>query len=277
MPRTPAVYERKTRWGALDDYTATKMLEGNYKSLDGHVSDVEKQFRDEAKEGRMSEWSVEEAQKLAKDNESELLVASLGCLSKDDGTVRVLHDATHRVGLNNRCVQRDQARSPGAGEIKVTLDEGRQSRKTVISLAADFTKAHRTPRYKDVEFTRLACSVRPGRLWLNHVGTFGVSTVGYFWSREVGVPHRLQFSLLEPGAHFFSLLMADDINYQTAGAEAVFNVVVQLFFYTLAGFDIAWKKCRGGTVIRMCGLLDGLRTFQHRRFGQAGPMDETDT
>lgn len=72
------------------------------------------------------------AEKLAKANESELLVASLGCLSKDDGTVRVLHDATHRVGLNNRCVQRDQARSPGAGEMKVTLDEGRQSHKTVI-------------------------------------------------------------------------------------------------------------------------------------------------
>lgn len=63
MPRTPAVYERKTHWGALDDYTATKMLEGNYKSLDGHVSDVEKQFHDASKEGRMSEWSVEEAQK----------------------------------------------------------------------------------------------------------------------------------------------------------------------------------------------------------------------
>ena len=51
-----------------------------------------------------------------------------------------------------------------------------------------------------------------------------------FLESEVGVPHRLQFSLLEPGVHFFSLLMADDINYQTAGAEAVFNVVVQLFF-----------------------------------------------
>ena len=92
----------------MDDLAAREVP--NYKSIHGYEEQVLKLFREEEKEG----WTTEMTDKDAEEEfGSKLHVAALAVVVKAD-KIRVVHDGTNKVQVNN-CIQvRDQARSPTA-------------------------------------------------------------------------------------------------------------------------------------------------------------------
>lgn len=120
----------------------------------------------------MIELTDEKARKRAQLFGKELLVANIGAQEKLDGSLRTLHDGTHKVGINNRIVQRDQCRYPSAAEIKRVQSEARRFGRSIIMLAGDARKAHQVLKILEEEWTLLACRLLPGRLWPNKVGNF---------------------------------------------------------------------------------------------------------
>ena len=108
MPRTPAVFEEKTNWrlSELDGEPEKEIL--NYKSTKGFESKIEALFREEADWGWMLEMKEEEAKEKYGNN---LYLAGLGVVEEKD-KIRVVHDGTHGVHVNNRIKVRDHVKSP---------------------------------------------------------------------------------------------------------------------------------------------------------------------
>ena len=92
MPRTPALYERKTKWRKYDE-TEFSWKVDNYSSARSLGPVLEAQFQEEALEGMMFSMPLSEARSKYKD----LRIAGQGAVPKSDGSVRIVRDGTHGV------------------------------------------------------------------------------------------------------------------------------------------------------------------------------------
>ena len=123
LPRTPAVFEEKVKWSLDEDDGPGESERNNYSSVEPHLEEVESLFREEAKEGWMVEMTDQDAFCRFGDR---LHVASLAVVAEKD-KIRVVHDASSGVHVNNRIKVRDQLRCPGAGEMKYLMRERREN------------------------------------------------------------------------------------------------------------------------------------------------------
>ena len=117
-----------------------------------------------------------------------LVVASLGATRKDkpDGTVsaRVLFDGTNGVEVNKRTRVRDQERAPIAADLKRVMREKARFGERTFALTADVKEAYRQVPVAPCDWHPLGCQVQPGgSVYVNKVGTFGVASASYWWSR----------------------------------------------------------------------------------------------
>ena len=257
LPRTPAVFESKVKW-ALGDFDGDPERDReNYQTMAGHEDRVEELFREEAAQGWMEELYDADAEKIFKEN---LHVASLAVV--DEGTkVRVVHDASNGVGINHRIRVLDQVRYPGAGEIKRILEERKGKGQRGFGILADASKAHRRVKVRPQDWGFQACRLRPGKVWINKVGTYGVGSAGYWWTRLAAAFHRLGFYLLDPGGAFESLLFADDwLAVGTTKAELE-EIVVLILVMHLLGYPFNFKKFRGGDLVQWIGLEVNLSDY----------------
>ena len=145
LPRTPALYERKTRWPLKDDgETLHGDWKANYSSLRDHEEQVFRQYESEIAEGLMGRMSLGEA--LDEYGES-LLLAATGAIAKKGnapgGEVRVIYDGTNGVFLNYGIKIRYQITFPTAPDINVLLSDLYEEGAAVCSLLFDVSKAHR--------------------------------------------------------------------------------------------------------------------------------------
>ena len=153
---------------------------------------IRKQFEEEVKEGLMTKVSVKKAREEWGEH---LVVASLGAVKKniEDDEWRMVYDATHGVRVNNRIRVLDQIRFPAWPDLVAFLDEMAGDEMGVHFLATfDASKAHRRiPRVR-TEWGLLASQADSSAgavpadddvLYVNTVGTVGVSSAGYWWSR----------------------------------------------------------------------------------------------
>ena len=117
MPRVPEVFEAKVKWRKYDPipWPADK---ANYTSAVENATAVQRQFRKEQALGAMIEVEELDARREYGDR---LRVAALAALEKSDHSFRVVHDATHGVGVNSKIKVEDQLRYPGPAEIKMAL------------------------------------------------------------------------------------------------------------------------------------------------------------
>ena len=96
------------------------------------------------------------------------------------------HDATHGVGVNSAIQLKDQVRYPTAGDLRTAL---MTLPRAFFGLTGDVKRAHRLVKLAASDWGYTAC--RTGvqgedMLWLNTVGTFGVSSVAFHWCRLMG-------------------------------------------------------------------------------------------
>jgi hypothetical protein len=249
MPRTPSVYERKIRWRTLDqsDYVPDR---DNYSSAKEAAPQLEKLFQADAAQGMMFEEQEDVLRRLYPGD--MLRVASLGAIAKGDHSFRVIHDGTHGVHINSHVKPRDQVRMPGPGEERVVLQHCSTVPGVHFALKADIAQAHRRFRNREQDWGLQACRLRPGTLWVNRVGTFGVGSACYWWSRLAALLARFALYMLED-AHWWQLIFADDLKWNAHGPRKYEHLLCGLLAWVLVGAPFAWRKCRGGIEIDWVG------------------------
>ena len=253
LPRTPALYEEQVRWRLCEDPLCHGIREAeNYSSLADHLEEVEEQFRQEEKEGFMIE--MEDAAVKEKYGD-RFAISPLAVLVEGPGKIRVIHDGTHKTRINHRIRCRDKLRSPGVREKHLQLRQNRQNGVIPISILADFSKAHRLVKILEQEWGMLGCKLRPGTTWLNRVGTFGVGSAAYWWSRLSGGLMRFVYGICGKEWSFEALLFADDLDFEAESEKERIAVVFALFLLIVVGAPMKAAKFRGGFRVQWIGLF----------------------
>ena len=250
LPHCPAIYEPQTKWRLPEDPgLLTGFENANYASAADFTEQIEDQFREEEKLGWMVELSDEEFENRFGKHRA---VSALAVLQEKD-KIRILHDGTHITHVNHRIRVRDRQRMPTSREMTCLLDEQRSLGKISLAILADASKAHRRVIIQPKERGFLGCRTRPGRVWYNCVGTFGLSSASYWWSRVSGAIFRLVYALLG-GEHMFDfLLFADDAEYIANDRGERFSILLAIAVALALGMPFKWAKFRGGFQVSWVG------------------------
>ena len=214
MPRTPALFERK-RLGAHE----CEELRDNHKSVEGYEGKVEQQFEKEIAMSAMVKMSLEEAQRRFGDR---LSVASLGCIPKSDDSVRVVHDGTHGQHVNDSIKVRDGQSYPSGADLEEAL---RSLPFATFSLSGDVSRAHRLVKVREADWARQGCRARRhGDVYLNTVGTFGISSASYWWFRLMSGLGRLLYDCHGKGETTL-LSYVDDLLWLTQSSDGLLRIL----------------------------------------------------
>ena len=166
-----------------------------------------------------------------------LVVASLGAQRKQKPggkvTARVLFDGTHGLSVNTKTRLRDQERGPIAADLKRSMREKARFGELTFALSADVTEAHRQVPIHPDDWHLLGCQVSPGGdVFINTVGTFGIASASYYWSRVAAAVGRLVQYLSAETSTSWHMLVADDYLLESGGSE--YRVGLLLFFVLCA-------------------------------------------
>ena len=188
-----------------------------------------------------------------------LAVASLGAIEKKDGACRVVHDGVHGVAVNSAIRVRDQLRSPSAGELRTVLQELPGQ---CFGLTGDVARAHRLVKIAEEDWGLQACKTgvgRPSKLWLNKVGTFGISSAAYHWSRFMSGLGRAAFYLLGR-TEIYMLIYVDDLLWLArVSQKRIEKVCLVIFFFVVLGLPFSWHKFKGGDEFGWVGFVLNIR------------------
>ena len=107
------------------------------------------------------------------------------------GSVRVVHDATHGQHVNDVIRVRDGQSYPSGADLEEALHSLPFA---TFSLSGDVSRAHRLAKVREADWARQGCRARRhGDVFLNTVGTFGVSSASYWWFRLMAGLGRLLY------------------------------------------------------------------------------------
>ena len=253
LPRTPAVFERKTHWarhvgheGASSEWT------GNYRSAAERPEVLEANFLAQEAEQMMYRTTYKAAQDRFG---SRLRVASLGAIEQREGEFRIIHDGTHGVRVNAAIRVRDQEACPSAHDLVAALDhEFAQEDGGVFMLALDISKAHRRVPVRPADWGLQACSGLPlgqlpgphAEVWINTVGTYGLGSASYWWGRLGALLQRVVLYITGPAGLKWALRYADDFIFLTGGAQVWRPQLYAVLLLRALGVPLKWSKFRGG-------------------------------
>ena len=136
MPRTPLVFEEKTRWSVEPtDEDLCDIESENYASAKENHEDIARQVLEEVEKGTILRMPEEEARRKFR---GRLAIAALGAVPKEIGSnkVRLIHDGSYSVDVNRRIRVKDRLRFPLVMSPRQCLT-WRRTRKT-LGVAFDF-------------------------------------------------------------------------------------------------------------------------------------------
>ncbi len=268
MPRTPAVYRRKTRWrlsGQSEQCGAETMgfeavWRDNYRPAVLHRDEIRRQLEDHASRGMALKLPASEAASVF----PNLSVNSLNAVEKlgssgEVVSVRLVMDGTHGVSINQRIRTRDQDQCPIAPDVKRAQREQALSRRP-WGLGVDVRDAHRLVQVDRRDWGLQACRAEPeGDVFCYTCGVFGISSIGYFWSRIGGALVRATHHLMTPEDGLWMMLMADDLKLECSSTTPEVQIIAVLLLWAVLGVPIAWLKIQGGGSIAWIGYEVNLR------------------
>ena len=227
----------------------------NYRSVAGWTKEVLAVLDDQSTRGQVLKLTEEEARARF----PNLVVASMGAIRKDnpDCTVsaRVLFDGTNGVEVNKRTRIRDQERAPIAADLKRVMREKARVGERTFALSADVKEAHRQVPVAPCDWHLLGCQVQPGgSVYVNKVGTFGVASASYWWSRVATAVGRLSQYCAGHSARTWHMLVADDFHLEAGGAEYRSELIVFFVLCAVSGVPLSWNKTAGGDVVAWVGF-----------------------
>ena len=255
LPRVPAVFPPKEKHRKLDD-SEYMPFSDNYKSAELVAEEMENKFREEEKLGRMYPTTLGALK--AKHPDREILVASIGAIQKPNGDIRPIHDATHHVQLNNRIIFRDQLQYPGPEDAAGVIREVTETKEAMFSISADIKSAHRLVKLRSRDHPLICCkaSSSSDTIWVNTVGTFGVSSASYWWTRLMGTIGRLVGNAMGTDCNY-QLIYVDDLHVVVFGERKFLTLWMMLAAYEALGTPFQYAKFAGGIEVTfVCFQLD---------------------
>jgi hypothetical protein len=250
---TGAVFPKKEKSRPLDD-SGFNSNANNYKSAQAMAEDLEKKFREEEKLGRMLPTTLGNL-KVDFPGRTQL-VAAMGAIRKPNGDVRPLHDGTHFVQLNNQIVFQDQLQYPGPEDAAHMVRYVQEEQEAMFALSADISSAHRLVKIRKHDWPLLGCKARSDdkTVWVNCVGTFGISSASYWWSRLFSGIGRLTAYIMQQ-QKWWQLVYVDDLHLTCLGARKFVNMWMVLLIYELLGTPFCYGKFSGGLTVQFVGYL----------------------
>ena len=272
LPRTPHVFEEQLKWPLENfPYKASLAWVPNYSSVEEHADFAREKFEEDVREGLMAKMTMGEFLERYGEHTA---IAALAVIVEDEelDKKRIIHDATHGVRVNHRIKCRDKLRSPGAREKKHLLREHEEEGETAFSVVGDIAKAHRRYKHAAKEHGYLACQVDakeevPGdaasqTVYVNQVGTFGLSCASYWWTRIAACGLRLTYHLLGPDFPLYLLLYADDLEAMGKGPRGRRGIPLSYLFLATLGYPFKWAKTRGGFRVEWLGMETEYPTYK---------------
>ena len=182
-----------------------------------------------------------------------LVIASWGANRKDkpneEISARVLFVGTNGLQVNTRTRLREQERSPIAADLERALREKATLVVRTFALTADVKEAHRQVPIHPRDWHLLGCRVEAGAdVYINTVGTFGVASASYYWSRVSSALGRLSQYLTADSAHTWHMVVADDYHLE-AGGEHYRFALFAFFLCCTCGVPLSWNKMEGGETV----------------------------
>ena len=241
IPHFP--HDHKTKWRRLDE-DLPEWDRPNYSSATPNSQQLLEKFRDEERLGRMASTTLGALrQEYAEDR---IRVASMGAIRKPDGSVRPAHDGTHGVHVNQETQQLNLLAVPGPAEVAWMVRQAHEQKEPPFAITGDVAAAHRLVRIRRQDWGLLACRAESESptLFINKVGTFGISSASLWWSRLFGIVGRMVGRAML-NHFFYQLASVDDLHANFFGPRKQINALLWLVLYLMVGTPFAWKKFKG--------------------------------
>ena len=270
LPRTPAVFEEKTKWPLEPEEaeTAEYWGDGNYESAVLHMDDIRRQIVEDVTAGAAVRMSVTAAKKKYG---SRLTISCLGAVLKEPGSeaVRILYDGTNGVHTNNRIRVRDRARCPMIEDLEALLREVEDAGdgETHFVIVYDIAKAHRLVpvREEDWGLQAFQLSGKPednDEVIMYSCGAFGIASAAYWWARVSAAMVRLLHYCLGLLWAVWHLLYADDGLAIARGGKCRESFMLMFLILETYGFPVAWHKVKAGTRLEWIGYQLDISSFE---------------
>ena len=243
LPRSPQIFPEKQKHRKLDT-TEFQPVAENYLSAQVSSKELEEKFQEEESLGRMhpSKLGV-----LQQEFGSSLRVASMAAIQKPDGTVRPLHDATHSVMVNHDIVYQDKIDCPGPAEIASIVREAMATQEAAFCVSADIKAAHRLVKIRKKDWGFMCCrsDSNSDTVWVNHTGTFGISSAPYWWAKLAGLLGRF-VGYIFSRRWMMQMIYVDDLHGVFVGSEKFLYLWIWVLAYELIGTPFGYHKFKGG-------------------------------
>ena len=131
-----------------------------------------------------------------------------------------------------------------------------EEKDSVFSLSADIASAHRLVKIRKRDWPLLACKARTEdkTVWINCVGTFGISSASYWWTRLFAGIGRLVSYVMQQ-LRWYQLVYVDDLHITCLGRRKFENLWTVLLLYELLGTPFSYAKFSGGLAVQFVGYL----------------------
>ena len=93
-----------------------------------------------------------------------------------------------------------------------------------------------------------------GDVYINTVGTFGVASASYYWSRVSGALGRLTQYIAGNRARTWHMVVADDYHLESGGQEYRTALVAFFVLCSTVGVPLSWAKTAGGDTVSWVGF-----------------------
>ena len=251
IPHLPQVFERKSKHRKFDD-DLPEWDRPNYSSARLNAEQLLARFREEEELGRMQSTTLG-ALKDAYPSD-RIRVASMAAIQKPDGSVRPVHDATHGVHVNQSIPQHNLLAVPSPAEIAWVVGQSHEQHEQPFAITGDVATAHRLVKIREKDWGLLACRASDDSttVFINKVGTFGVSSASLWWARLFGLIGRsVGHSMLNHA--LYQLVFVDDLHANFYGPYKHTLALTWLVLYLMMGTPFAWKKFKGGARVAFIG------------------------
>ena len=177
----------------------------------------------------------------------------------------MVHDGSHKVHVNHRIKVRDQIRCPGAGDVRTILQERGAVGARSFGILGDVSKAHRRVKIAERDWGYQACQLDEDTIWVNKVGTYGMTSASYWWARlAAALLVRLCYYVAGNRVPLDIMLYVDDHIMLATGKAGIVLSGMLIYFLVALGVPWRWDKGRGGTEVEWIGYWADL---WHGRLG----------
>jgi hypothetical protein len=112
---------------------------------------------------------------------------------------------------------------------------------------------------KEADWGFQACQLDPGSVWLNKVGTYGMSPAAYYWARfAAAVVVRLGHYVAGKEVALELLLYVDDFLMLPYDKASIVLSGALIYLWVALGVPFRWDKCRGGDKVDWIGFWTDL-------------------